>query len=132
MRSCADRGFGTKSPGEAVKLAFALTGGIGIEAESCKALLLDPGVREGQVAPFLAGREAVRLLGCFCEVRFPVFSSWPSARIVLSKTEVRSEIYGRFMGGSDRNRSNSGQSGQCVQHMQIVQSRINIGDFASR
>ncbi len=69
--------------------------------------------------------------GCFCEVRFPVFSSWPSARIVLSSTEVRIEIYGRFMGGSDRNRSNSGRRGQCVQHMQIAQSRINTGYFAS-
>src|SRR5205823_14398870 len=72
-----------------------------------------------------------KLLGCFCEVRFPVFSSWPLARIVLGNTTVRSEIYGRFMGGSDRNRSNSGRLGQFVQHMQIAQSLINTGYFAS-
>ena len=72
-----------------------------------------------------------KLLGCFCEVRFPVFSSWPSARIVLSSMEVRLEVYGRFMGGSDRNRCNSGRLGQSVQHMQIAQSRINTGYFAS-
>ena len=71
-----------------------------------------------------------KLLGCFCEVRFPVFSSWPSARIVLGNKAVRSEIYGRFMGGSDRNRSNSGRLGQCVLHMQIALSRINTGDCA--
>ena len=73
-----------------------------------------------------------KLLGCFCEVRFSLFCSWPLAAIVLSNTEVRLEIYGRFMGGSDRNRSNSGRLGQCVQHMQIAQIRINTGDFASR
>jgi hypothetical protein len=50
----------------------------------------------------------------------------------LSNAEVRLEIYGRFMGGSDRNRSNSGRPEQYVQHMQIVQSRINTGYFASR
>ena len=72
-----------------------------------------------------------KLLGCFCEVRFPLFSSWPSARIVLSSMEVRLEVYGRFMGGSDRNRFNSGRLGQSVQHMQIAQSRINTGYFAS-
>jgi hypothetical protein len=41
------------------------------------------------------------------------------------------ELYGRFMGGSDRNTSNSGRPGQFVQLMQFVQSRINTGYFAS-
>lgn len=41
------------------------------------------------------------------------------------------ELYGRFMGGSDRNTSNSGRFGQSVQFMQMVQSRINTGYFAS-
>jgi hypothetical protein len=72
-----------------------------------------------------------KLLGCFCEVHFPLFSSRPSAGVALSNMEARSEIYGRFMGGSGRNRSNSGRLGQYVQHMQIVQSRINTGYFAS-
>jgi hypothetical protein len=40
-------------------------------------------------------------------------------------------VYGRFMGGSARNRSNSGPVGQQRQYMQIVQSSINTGDFAS-
>jgi hypothetical protein len=40
-------------------------------------------------------------------------------------------VYGRFMGGSARNRSNSGHVGQQRQYMQIVQISINTGDFAS-
>jgi len=42
------------------------------------------------------------------------------------------EVYGRFMGGSDRNTSNPGRFGQSAQYMQFVQSRINTGYFASR
>jgi hypothetical protein len=41
------------------------------------------------------------------------------------------EIYGRFMGGSDRNTSNSGRFVQSVQFMQLAQGRINTGYFAS-
>jgi hypothetical protein len=41
------------------------------------------------------------------------------------------EVYGRFMGGSDRNTSNPGRFGQSAQFMQFVQSLINTGDFAS-
>ena len=41
------------------------------------------------------------------------------------------ELYGRFMGGSDRNTSNSGRFGQSVQFMHIVQSRISTGYFAT-
>jgi hypothetical protein len=41
------------------------------------------------------------------------------------------EPYGRFMGGSDRNTSNSGRFGQTVQFMQMAQRRINTGYFAS-
>jgi hypothetical protein len=64
---------------------------------------------------------------------FPLFSSWPSAAgIVLSNTEVRLEIYWRFISGFRPIRSNLGRSGQIVHYMQIVQSRINTGDFASR
>ena len=67
-------------------------------------------------------------IGCLCEVHFPLFSFRPLVRIVLENTAVCSEVYGRFMGGSDRNRSNSGRLGQFVQHMQIAQGRINTGD----
>ena len=42
------------------------------------------------------------------------------------------ELYGRFMGGSDRNTSNSGRFGQTMQFMQMAQRRINTGYFASR
>ena len=62
-------------------------------------------------------RQAFRV---FCEAvtikpvaRFPVISYW------------------RFMGGSGRIRIISGRLGQSVQHMQIVQARINTGDCAS-
>ncbi len=73
-----------------------------------------------------------KLLGCFGEVRFPVFSSWPSARIVLGNRVVRSDIYWRFISGFCPIRSNPGRSGQTVHYMQIAQCRINTGDCASR
>ena len=41
------------------------------------------------------------------------------------------ELYGRFMGGSDRNTGNSGRFGQSGHFMQMVQSRINTGDCVS-
>jgi hypothetical protein len=41
------------------------------------------------------------------------------------------EIYGRFMGGSDRNTSNSGRFVQSRHFMQMAQGRINTGYFAS-
>jgi hypothetical protein len=42
------------------------------------------------------------------------------------------EVYGRFMGGSDRNTSNPGRFGQSAQYMQFVQRPINTGDCTSR
>jgi hypothetical protein len=42
-----------------------------------------------------------------------------------------SEIWRRFGGGSDRNRALLGNPVQPVHDMQIVQSRINTGYFAS-
>ena len=50
----------------------------------------------------------------------------------MQKSGEVAEPYGRFMGGSDRNTSNSGRFGQSVQFMQMVQGRINTGDCASR
>jgi hypothetical protein len=41
------------------------------------------------------------------------------------------ELYGRFMGGSDRNTGNSGRLGQSRHFMQVAQGRINTGYFAS-
>src|SRR5258708_29645480 len=40
-----------------------------------------------------------KLLGCFCEVRFPVFYSWLSTWTVLSSVLSCSEVYRRFTGG---------------------------------
>jgi len=42
------------------------------------------------------------------------------------------EVYGRFMGGSDQNTDNPGRFEQSGHFRQIVQSRINNGDCASR
>ena len=49
----------------------------------------------------------------------------------MQKSGEVDQLYGRFMGGSDRNTSNSGRFGQAVQFMQRVQCRINTGYFAS-
>ena len=49
----------------------------------------------------------------------------------MQKRRKVAENYRRFMGGSDRNTSNSGRFGQFRHFMQIVQSRINTGCFAS-
>ena len=42
------------------------------------------------------------------------------------------EVYGRFMGVSDQNMDNPRRCEQSVHFVQMVQSRINTGDFASR
>src|SRR5260370_12746261 len=73
-----------------------------------------------------------KLLGCFCEVRFPSFSSWPSARIILGNTVVRSEIWGRVGGGSAGKSALLGKGRQLVHDMQFVQSRIKTCYFACR
>ncbi len=49
----------------------------------------------------------------------------------MQKSREVVELYGRFMGGSDRNTSNSGRFGQSRHFMQIAQCRINTGYFAS-
>jgi hypothetical protein len=52
---------------------------------------------------------------------------------VLHITEVlgNAEIWRRFGGGSDRNRALLGNKGNSMHGMQIAQSRINTGYFAS-
>jgi hypothetical protein len=62
-----------------------------------------------------------KLLGCFCEVRFPVFSSWPSTWTVLSSVLSCLEIYRRFTGGFARNRGLLGHSVRTVRSMQNLQ-----------
>ena len=62
----------------------------------------------------------------------PVTIALPNSVLIEGTGPSDCEVYGRFMGGSDRNTSTSGRVGQPVQFMQIVQSRINTGDFASR
>ena len=49
----------------------------------------------------------------------------------MQKSREVVELHGRFMGGSDRNTSNSGRFGQFVQFMHMAQGRINTGYFAS-
>ncbi len=62
-----------------------------------------------------------KLLGCFCEVRFPVFSSWLSMWTVLSSVLSCSEVYRRFTGGFARNRGLLGHSVRTVRSMQNLQ-----------
>ena len=50
----------------------------------------------------------------------------------MQKSREVIELYGRFMGGSDRNTSNSGRFGQSRHFMQMAQGRINTGYFAPR
>jgi len=55
-----------------------------------------------------------------------------SVLAVLEIAEVHgnAEMWRRFGGGSDRNRALLGNRVQPVHDIQIVQSRINTGDFA--
>ena len=62
-----------------------------------------------------------KLSGCFCEVRFPVFSSWLSTWTVLSSVLSCSEVYRRFTGGFARNRGLLGHSVRRVRCMQNLQ-----------
>ncbi len=41
------------------------------------------------------------------------------------------ELYGRFMGGSDRNRALLDNQGNSMHVMQIAQGRINTSDYVS-
>ena len=50
----------------------------------------------------------------------------------IAELHGNGEIWRRFGGGSDRNRALLGNPVQPVHDMQIMQSRINTGDFASR
>ena len=86
-----------------------------------------------------------KLLGYFCDKDLRKLCWWfclgwqnsgsPAAArrrcFHMQKSREVVELYGRFMGGSDRNTSNSGRFGQSRHFMQIVQSRINTGYFAS-
>ena len=62
---------------------------------------------------------------------FPLLSFSPLTRVVKSNTAVRSEICGRFGGGSAGNSAFLGKGRRLVHDMQFVQSRINTGYFAS-
>ena len=50
----------------------------------------------------------------------------------MQKSREVAELYWRFISGFCPIRSNPGRLGQTMQYMQIVQSRINTGYFASR
>jgi len=53
------------------------------------------------------------------------------AVLEIAEVHGNTEIWRRFGGGSDRNRALLGNPVQPVHDMQIVQSRINTGYFAS-
>jgi hypothetical protein len=58
---------------------------------------------------------------------------WTSqAPLHIAEAQSEAKIWWRFGGGSDRNRALLGNPMQPVHDMQIVQSRINTGYFASR
>jgi hypothetical protein len=71
--------------------------------------------------------------GAFAQVGSNLDSQEQSEQGVSHIAQLRgtTEVYGRFMGGSGRNTSNSGRLGQSVQFMHVVQRRINTGDCAS-
>jgi hypothetical protein len=73
-----------------------------------------------------------KLLGCFCEVCFPLFSSWPSASIVPGTTAVRPEIYRRFTGGFAGNKGWLGHSVRMVRFMQNLKMPVQQGFQRSR
>jgi len=50
----------------------------------------------------------------------------------MAQVQGKGEIWWRFGGGSDRNRALLGSQSNSMHSMQIVQSRINTGDCASR
>jgi len=50
----------------------------------------------------------------------------------IAEVHGNAEIWRRFGGGSDRNRALLGNPVQPVHDMQLVQSRLNTGYFASR
>jgi len=54
------------------------------------------------------------------------------ASLHIARAQSHAKICRRFVGGSARNRAVLGNPGQPVHDMQIVQSRINTGDCASR
>ena len=87
-----------------------------------------------------------KLLGYFCDKALHKFCWWfclgwwksgsavsNLCKLILHMAQVQEEdeIWRRFGGGSDRNRALSGNPVQPVHDMQIVQGRINTGDFAS-
>jgi hypothetical protein len=49
----------------------------------------------------------------------------------MAQVQWKAEIWGRFGGGSDRNRALLGNGGNSMHDMQIVQSPINTACFAS-
>ena len=50
----------------------------------------------------------------------------------MAHVQGNAEIWRRFGGGSDRNRALLCNEGNSMHGMQVAQSHINTGDFASR
>ena len=72
-------------------------------------------------------------VGGFAQVGSNLDRPEQSVQVVMHMAQVQEEgeIWRWFGGGSDRNRALLGNKGNSMHDMQIVQSRINTGDFAS-
>jgi hypothetical protein len=94
--------------------------------------------------PFRVLREAVRIIfvlkigsgvaSGFARVRedSDALEGLPAVLFRMAQVQESRQIWRRFGGGSARNRALLSRSCNSVQHMQMVQSRINTGYFASR
>ena len=73
-------------------------------------------------------------VGGFVQVGYNLDRPEQSVQVDFHMAQVQgeAEIWRRFGGGSDRDRAPLGNKGYSVHGMQLVQSRINTGDCASR
>jgi hypothetical protein len=73
-------------------------------------------------------------VGGFAQVGSNLDRPEQSVQVVMhiAQAQEQAEIWRRFGGGSDRNRALLCNKGNSMHNMQIVQSRINTGDCASR
>ena len=93
--------------------------------------------------PFRVLREAVRIIfvlkigsgfaSGFARVRkdSDALGGLPAVLFRMAEVQESGDIWRRFGGGSARNRALLGRSCNSVQHMQMVQGRINTSDCAS-
>jgi len=73
------------------------------------------------------------LVGALAQVGYNLDRLEQSVQVDFHMAQVQgeAEIWWRFGGGSDRNRALLGNKGNSMHGMQIAQSRIKAGDYAS-